>query len=264
MFMGTSMTVGAFRVSIALALGDAVIARWPLCDISGCPSPCDDSSHAADKQIARVYASVAEVFQSLTDDEVTGLLARAHSAAASSRSFDELIFRRSASADHPSARGSRARLRVVTPEPAAEAPLLQGPRSATPLSEDTRLLIRARAGRGDRGNGRCEACGKWLGSDGGACQPRMHRRVDGSAPADLDSPANGTLLCGTPFEGCRGRCESRDFDMAVAGFWLGPNEVPALTPIHWHGTGQEGLTLWLGTDGTYQYEPPFRSPGQSS
>jgi hypothetical protein len=52
--------------------------------------------------------------------------------------------------------------------------------------------------------------------------------------------------------------------MAVAGFWLGPDEDPALTPIEWHGTGQAGLTLWLGSDGTYQNEPPSRSPGQAS
>jgi hypothetical protein len=87
--------------------------------------------------------------------------------------------------------------------------------------------------------------------------------VDGGSPADLDSPANGTLLCGSPSDGCQGRCNSQDFDMVVAGFWLGPDEDPALTPIQWHGTGQLGLTLWLGTDGTYQHEPPPRPQGPS-
>ncbi|HEY0716597.1 MAG TPA: hypothetical protein VGD68_03190, partial [Streptosporangiaceae bacterium] len=98
-----------------------------------------------------------------------------------------------------------------------------------------------------------------LGRDGGACQPRTLHSADRVSSADLDSPANGTLLCGNPFEGCYGRRHNRDFDMAVAGFWLGRDEHPAFTPIQWHGIGQSGLTLWLGTDGTYRYEPPPRS-----
>ena len=262
--MASPMTTEAFRASIALALGDAVIERWPLCSVSWCQSPCDDPSHAADKQITRDYESVAEVLRSLTDDEVTDLLARVHSAAASSGSFDRPVTRHSASRDHPSVRGSRTRFRIVTPESAAKTVPLRGPRPTVQFSEATVLLIRARAGKGDRRNSRCEACGKWLGGNGGACQPRALQCLDGGSPADLDSSANGTLLCGTPSEGCCGRCDSRDFDMAVAGFWLGPDEDPALTPIQWHGIEQSGLTLWLGADGTYQYQPPPRSPGQSS
>jgi hypothetical protein len=262
--MATPMTVGAFRESMALALGDAVIARWPLCDVSGCPAPCDDSSHAADKQIVRDYELAAKVLQSVTDDEIAGLLDRLHLAAASPRSSDEPTALRRARRDHPSARQSRPRFHTITPESATKAASSHGPWPALPLSKATKLLIRVRAGKGDRRNARCEACGKWLGSEGGACQPRTLQCADGGSPADLDSPANGTLLCDTPPKSCYGRCDGRDFDMAVAGFWLGPDEDPALTPIEWHGTGQAGLTRWLGSDGTYQNEPPSRSPGQAS
>ena len=258
--MATSMTVETLRESIALALGDAIIERWPLCNDSWCRSPCDDSSHAADKQIVRDYESVAEVLQNLTDEEVIGLLARTHSAGTNPTSSNSSIALRNARRRHPSARGPRSRPRIVTAEPATMTPRRK-PRPAMQLSEATGRLIRTRAGTGDWRNGRCEACGEWLGGDGGACQPRTLQCRAGGSPADLDSPANGTLLCGTPSQGCYGRCVSRDFDMAVAGFWLGPEEDPALTPIQWHGIEQSGLTLWLGTDGTYRYEPPPRAQG---
>ena len=119
-----------------------------------------------------------------------------------------------------------------------------------------KLAVRTRAGQGDPDAASCEACGIWLGREGGQIQHRVARGMGGTSLAVNSSAANGALLCGTPFERCHGLCEKRDEGMNEEGFWLRAGEDPLETPILLQSRYGSGVTVWLGMDGEYHLQPP--------
>ena len=127
---------------------------------------------------------------------------------------------------------------------------------ATGFPAAVKLAVRTRAGQGDPDAASCEACGLWLGREKGQIQHRVARGMGGTSLPVNNSPANGTLLCGTPFELCHGLCEKRDEGMNEEGFWLRAGEDPLETPILLHSQYGSEVTVWLGMDGEYHLQPP--------
>ena len=129
------------------------------------------------------------------------------------------------------------------------------------FSAAVKLQCRKRAGRGDVEDAQCEACAVWLGLYGGQVQHRLARGSGGSSLPIVRSIQNAALLCGTPFEGCHGKCEKdRSERMRAAGFWLKhgdgwPDEVPIL--LNCEVESGSGITVWLTVDGEYSTEPPM-------
>jgi hypothetical protein len=131
-------------------------------------------------------------------------------------------------------------------------------RKDTGFSHSVKLAIRTRAGGGNPGHARCEACNVWLGAYGGQVQHRRARGRGGSRLAVTNSPANGALLCGTPQDGCHGLCEARDEHLHAAGWWIWSWQDPRAEPVMLHDEGG-GTTVWLGADGTYWLSLPERA-----
>jgi hypothetical protein len=136
-------------------------------------------------------------------------------------------------------------------------------RTETGFSPLVKLAVRTRAGQGDPGDACCEACGIWLGFDGGEIQDRDARGMGVSTdPVDW-SAANAALLCGNSALGTgdRGLAERRDPVMYAMGFWLRSGQDPRFEPIKLHGRGGGGITVWLSQDGRYLYEAPQPQEG---
>lgn len=131
----------------------------------------------------------------------------------------------------------------------------------TGFSDAVKLAIRIRAGGGAPEQAACEACGIHLGEHGGQIQHIYARGQGGSKAWLYSTPANGALLCGTPFTGCHGLCERRDPHMNEAGFWRRRNrrEKPGGYPVMLHGNGS-GITAYLTPDGCYSADAPERRP----
>ena len=140
--------------------------------------------------------------------------------------------------------------------------------STSEFTPAVRLAVRRRAGRGDEFNAECEACGRWLGLNGGQVQHRLARKSGGRRNPVIRSAANAALLCGTPQSLCHGDAESRDPDreMEAMGFAIpdgnGPRFDPRNVPIMLHGKGGGGVTVYLAADGLgpdgsgYLYQRP--------
>ncbi len=134
----------------------------------------------------------------------------------------------------------------------------------TGFSPRVRLLVRTRAGSGYAGDACCEACGVFLGEDGGQLQHRLARGHGGSRDPVVASAANAALLCGTSFTGCHGACEARHKpeakEMLARGFWIkhgvGLEFDPRFVPVILFG----GVERWLSeTEARYLEESP---PGE--
>jgi len=131
-------------------------------------------------------------------------------------------------------------------------------REETGVPHSVEFAARTRAGSGDPQNARCEACGIWLGLQGGEIQHRDATDVDDSKDPVNRSAANAALLCGNAALGTgdRGLAERRDPEMYAMGFWLRNGQDPRLEPIVLHGRGSDGITVWLSEDGRYLFEAP--------
>jgi hypothetical protein len=135
-------------------------------------------------------------------------------------------------------------------------------RSRRPPGEFTprvKLLVRARAGRGDPCEAVCESCGVFLGIGGGEFQRRAARGAGGSRDSVINGAANCVLLCPS----CHRRAETRDREMGTGaqGFWIGhgstPEFDPRLVPVLLYANGSSGIPVWLPEDGgEYLYERP--------
>jgi hypothetical protein len=128
----------------------------------------------------------------------------------------------------------------------------------TGFGHPVELAVRTRAGRGDPGDACCEACGIWLGPDGGEIQHRDAGGMGGSLDSVNWPTANAALLCGNSALGTgdRGLAERRDPVMYAMGFWLRNGQDPRFEPIVLHGRGGGGITVWLSEDGRYLYGAP--------
>lgn len=124
-------------------------------------------------------------------------------------------------------------------------PKRTAPRDTGP-SRKTRGLVLA------RDNFCCVACGKPVG---GACTwwSLQHRKARGQGGGN--GPENLIALCGSAVTGCHGRCEARDREMQARGYWLESWQDPRTEPVMICGE-QGGITVWLGTDGSYLTEAP--------
>ena len=126
-------------------------------------------------------------------------------------------------------------------------------RPRTGFSPSVKLACRTRAGGGEPDEARCEACGTWLGRNGGEVQHLDARGMGGTSLPLTNTIMNAALLCGSGAmrTGCHGKCENRHLDMHARGFWLRGNQAP----------GQVRVQLWtrrwvyLLPDGTYGNEP---------
>jgi hypothetical protein len=128
----------------------------------------------------------------------------------------------------------------------------------TGFGRPVELAVRTRAGRGDPSDACCEACGIWLGLDGGEIQHRDARGVGDTNDSVNWPTANAALLCGNSALGTgdRGLAERRDPVMYAMGFWLRNGQDPRFEPIVLHGRGGGGITVWLSEDGRYLCEAP--------
>ena len=126
-------------------------------------------------------------------------------------------------------------------------------RPPTGFPAKVKLGCRTRAGGGDPNEAQCEACGLWLGRNGGEIQHLDARGLGGTSLPLTNTIVNAASLCGSGAmrTGCHGKCENRHLDMHARGFWLRGNQVP----------GQVRVQLWtrrwvyLLPDGTYGNEP---------
>jgi hypothetical protein len=135
---------------------------------------------------------------------------------------------------------------------ARTAPVLQGPRRATGFPARVKLAVRIRAGMGDQRDAVCEACGRWLGKDGGQVHHIIDRGMGGCTNVIINSAANAALLCGDPFTGCHGLATAFDTGIGAKGFWLSHSADPRLEPMTLH----TGAVVWRSEDGRYLFEPP--------
>lgn len=125
------------------------------------------------------------------------------------------------------------------------------------FSRAVKLAVRKRAGKGIAGDAECEACGCWLGPDGGDYQHRAARGSGGCRLAVINGPANCALMC----RPCHRKAEDRDPHMAMdaGGFWVKHGTTPEYDPrnvrIMLHGAGG-GMTVWLTEAGGYSTAPP--------
>jgi hypothetical protein len=134
-------------------------------------------------------------------------------------------------------------------------------RRAGKTSGDTSFPPAVRAAIRKRAQNCCEACGIYLGPEGGQIQHRLARKAGGRRGAMrllLRSAVNGALLCGTPGVLCHGLCESRDTHMLEAGFWLKEGQHPAGVPILWHGRSGGTRLFLTGSGGYSEYSPGSR------
>lgn len=123
----------------------------------------------------------------------------------------------------------------------------------TGFTPRVRLLVRTRAGGGDAHDACCEACGIWLGLQGGQIQHIVARGMGGTSNPVIKTAANGALLCGTAQTGDHGRAERRDPEMKARGFWLPQGTDPRLAPMTLFG----GVEVWRSeTEPRYLYEQP--------
>ncbi len=135
-------------------------------------------------------------------------------------------------------------------------------RRDTGFSRSVKLAVRTRAGNGDPDLALCEACGKWLGRRHGQVQHRVARGSGGCTDAVINGAANAALLCGTPFDGCHGKCEARKAHLRqdAGGFWIehgnGPGYDPRYVPILLASEHGSGMKVWLREDGSYADSPP--------
>lgn len=138
-----------------------------------------------------------------------------------------------------------------------QVPSWSRPAADTGFSPAVKLAIRTRAGSGDPADACCEACGVFLGEKGGQCQHIVARGAGGTSDPVIDSVVNGALLCGTPFTGCHGLCESRDPRMEAEGFWLKRGKDPAAESFLVHAPGDgSGVRMWRTADGGYSVDAP--------
>lgn len=85
----------------------------------------------------------------------------------------------------------------------------------------------------------CQACGEKSDS----IQHRIGRGVGGQ-----NVYSNLVDLCGSGTTGCHGKCEARDEQMHVKGFWLNSWESTTETPMYcW-----DGLIRLLDDNGDYR------------
>jgi len=131
-----------------------------------------------------------------------------------------------------------------------------GQRKASPpgrFSDNTRHLIRTRAGEGDPHDAMCEYhenC--WLGINGGEMQHVVARGMGGSRNPVINSPAGGILLC----REAHALAEARDARMGKLGFWLPQGTDPLLVPMLLHGASGGGRLVWRSADGGYLNQAP--------
>lgn len=89
----------------------------------------------------------------------------------------------------------------------------------------------------DRALGCCEICGQQIfGQDNRPVTPyslhhRRPRGMGGSSRADINSPANLLLLCGTGTTGCHGHVESNRATSYANGWLVRADHNPAEVPV---------------------------------
>jgi hypothetical protein len=131
------------------------------------------------------------------------------------------------------------------------------PKPPAGFSREVRLMIRARAGDGDPEEAVCEACGRWLGLNGGQVQHIIARKMGGCDDPVINSAANGALLHGTAQSGCHGLAEARDKGMGEAGFWLEAGTDPRAAPMWLYARRGTGVRkVWRSADGRYLTTDP--------
>lgn len=128
------------------------------------------------------------------------------------------------------------------------------PRRTTGPTSTTRDIVWARAG------GRCEVCGGSLaGPTGFSVHHRLPRRMGGSRRAELNTPSNLLVVCGSGTTGCHGRIESNRERAHEDGLLLHDGQDPASVPVMladpFHPSRWPRL-VWLAIDGTYTEESP--------
>lgn len=146
-----------------------------------------------------------------------------------------------------------ARLEPVSPlKPGGSLPRIpRRARKDTGPSRAVRRLVLAR----DRFC--CAGCGKNVAGGEWSVQHRVARGMGGTSRADVNSPVNLVLLCGSATSpgGCHLACERRDPVMHERGLWLSSWEDPALVPVVIAVPG--GLAVaWPWADGTYSVTGP--------
>jgi hypothetical protein len=160
----------------------------------------------------------------------------------------------------PMSRGNGFQRKPGAPRPARAVAERRPKASFGEFSDATKLLCRTRAGNGDVKHALCEACGIWLGEEGGQIQHIVARGSGGrgpKAPWWIASVVNAALLCGTPFTLCHGRCERREAEMGPdgMGFWLKDAHDPSKESFMLHGR-DGGATFYRTVDGGYSTAPP--------
>jgi len=124
------------------------------------------------------------------------------------------------------------------------------PKPPLGFSAAVKLAVRTRSGGGDPYEAVCEACGAWLGLDGGQFQHIVARGMGGNGDPVINGAANAALLDGTPQSGCHGAAEAGEEEMR--GFWLPFGADPRTEPMRLH----DGRLVWRSQDGRYLDEPP--------
>lgn len=171
-------------------------------------------------------------------------------------------------AERPRARNSTLLARMVpvrrtgvarTPFPAQGGTAVLGPagQRGSTLGRDTGPDDATRKLVLERDWYRCVCCGKSITGRRYSLQHRKRRSQGGD-----NSPSNLVLLCGAVGEpgSCRDACDWRSPEMEDRGFWLCPNEDPALIPVVTNSPTGSQLVLWLTPEGTYGFEVPRIDP----
>lgn len=135
------------------------------------------------------------------------------------------------------------------------------PRRQTAFPDVVKLACRTRAGQGDAQTAACEACGQWLGLDGGEVRPRLGHDLSTCAPGVVSGPANAVLLCGSvfPLSGCAGRAWSLDPAMQARGFLIRARTQqndPTRVPVKLASPDAAEVTVWLTEDAGYLWVSP--------
>lgn len=136
---------------------------------------------------------------------------------------------------------------------------------------DTGPTVATRALVLDRAAGCCELCGRLL-HDGyewlevHSFHHRQPRGAGGTSLAEVNSPANLLLLCGTGTEGCHGFIEAHRTSAEAEGWLVRRPQDPAAVPVTvFAGAAADLATTFtrrvcLTTDGDYQ--PCTDAPGE--
>ncbi len=104
----------------------------------------------------------------------------------------------------------------------------------------------------DRSMGFCEICGDQLyvwprgWTDVHSFHHRQPRQMGGTTRADINSPANLLLLCGTGITGCHGHIEANRTDAYRNGWLVRASADPATVPVLLEGNDR----YLLADDGT--------------